>query len=113
MRGLTHADLTSRLQLRTKVEGENLAEWLVEITITPDSDVGGNFASTYERCPFTNVSNRPAAQTSPSTGRICDQFMRWCAPGRSKLKAANDERMLSSIKGDDADISAEALQVYC
>lgn len=38
------------LQLRTKGEEENLAEWLVEITATPDVDVANGFASTYDRC---------------------------------------------------------------
>lgn len=32
---------------------------------------------------------------------------------RSELKAGNDTLLLSSIKGDDAGISAEALQVSC
>lgn len=32
---------------------------------------------------------------------------------RSELKAGNDAHMLLSIKGDDASISAEALQVCC
>ena len=37
-------------QLRRMAEEENLAEWLVEITATPDMDAAEGFASTYERC---------------------------------------------------------------
>ena len=37
-------------QVRRKGEEENLAEWLVEITVTPDADAGTSFAAAYDRC---------------------------------------------------------------
>ena len=36
-------------QVRRKGDEENLAEWLVEITVTPDADAGTSFAAAYDR----------------------------------------------------------------
>jgi hypothetical protein len=37
------------VQVRRKADEENLAEWLVEITVTPDADTGSRFAIAYDR----------------------------------------------------------------
>ena len=37
------------MQVRRKGDEENLAEWLVEITVTPDADAGTSFAAAYDR----------------------------------------------------------------
>ena len=45
-----HIRLPSWVQVRRKVDEENLAEWLVEITVTPDADAGSRFAVAYDGC---------------------------------------------------------------
>ena len=57
--------------MRRKGDEENLAEWLVEITVTPDADAGTSFAAAYDRraSALSRIQRRPLAAAATFTIR--------------------------------------------
>ena len=70
--------------MRRKSDEENLAEWLVEITVTPDADAGSSFAATYDRF---NLALMPPTE-SWSAGQKAD-FAVCCHHGQRRWSCMN------------------------